>query len=172
MSTTVTETKRLEQVEDGPYADVLEMTSAVAERLSYFRRIAMRRLNSVDDAEDAVQDALLAAWKHLDQFRGQARMSTWLTAIVINASRQMVRKASRVRLLPIDGQENGENNVSYSELLPDRRPDPEAQLCKSEYERRLHDLSARLPPALRVVFQMQIVEGRGGAFEKWRRLSA
>jgi DNA-directed RNA polymerase specialized sigma24 family protein len=54
--------------------------------LARFRRIALRFLGNIADAEDAVQDALLSAFTHLDQFGGQAKMSTWLTAIVINAA--------------------------------------------------------------------------------------
>jgi RNA polymerase sigma-70 factor (ECF subfamily) len=60
-------------------------------RLS-FHRAAYRQLGNAADAEDAVQDALLAAYKHLDQFKEQAQMSTWLTAIVINCARMQLRK--------------------------------------------------------------------------------
>src|ERR1700733_16089980 len=51
-----------------------------------FYRTAYRQLNNAADAEDAVQDALLSAYKHLDQFKGQAQMSTWLTMIVMNCA--------------------------------------------------------------------------------------
>ena len=159
MNVTDAETGRVEQFDDPLRSNVLAMTTVIAERLPYFRRIAMRCLDNAADAEDAVQDAFLAAWKHLGEFRGQAQMSTWLTAIVINASRNVVRKRGRVRLVSIDGQEKGENNAPFSELLPDRRPDPEAQLRNLEYERRLHHLSAHLSPTLRVVVQMRSIEG-------------
>jgi hypothetical protein len=66
----------------------------IADRLPYLRHIARRRLDNTTDAEDAVQDAFLAAWKHLDQFKGQAQMSTWLTTIVLNSSRMLNRKRS------------------------------------------------------------------------------
>ena len=52
-----------------------------------FYRCALRLLGNSADAEDAVQEALLAAHKHLHQFRGQSQMSTWLTAIVCNCAR-------------------------------------------------------------------------------------
>lgn len=160
MSSTATQTERREQVEEGPESNVLEMTRLITERLSYFRRIAMRRLNSMADAEDAVQDALLAAWQHRDQFRGEARISTWLTTIVINSSRQIVRKRSRRHLIPIDDQEDGESTAApFSEILPDRRPDPEAQFRNSEDARRLQYLLSRLPPKLRLIIQMVSVEG-------------
>jgi RNA polymerase sigma factor (sigma-70 family) len=52
---------------------------------SLYRR-AFRYLGNAADAEDAVQDALLSAYKNLEHFRGDAQMSTWLTAIVTNSA--------------------------------------------------------------------------------------
>ncbi len=51
-------------------------------RLPSFYRCAFLLLGNAADAEDAVQEALLAAYKHINQFRGQSQISTWLTSIV------------------------------------------------------------------------------------------
>ncbi len=48
-------------------------------------KVALRKLGNQADAEDAVQDALLSAYKHLDQFKGNSHISTWLTTIVLNS---------------------------------------------------------------------------------------
>lgn len=149
----------MEEARESLHSNAIEMTSVITERLPHFRRIAMRRLDNAADAEDAVQDAFLAAWKHLGQFRGQAQMSTWLTTIVLNSSRMVIRKRARLRLPSIDGQDESENNARMAELLPDCRPDPEAQFRNSECERRLHQLSAHLPPALRVIVSMRSING-------------
>jgi RNA polymerase sigma factor (sigma-70 family) len=160
MSTMASPAGRLEQVPDPLRPNALEMSSVIAQRLPYFRRIAMRRLDNAADAEDAVQDAFLAAWKHLGQFKGQAQMSTWLTTIVTNSSRMIIRKRGRLRLhLPIDSQEDGENTTQFSEILPDGRPDPETQFRNSECEYRLQHLLSRLPPAFRAIIRMRSVEG-------------
>src|SRR5260370_8944857 len=53
-------------------------------RLPSFYRCAFRLLGNAADAEDAVQEALLAAYKHINQFRGQSQISTWLTPILRN----------------------------------------------------------------------------------------
>ena len=66
---------------------VQELTDLITYHSPRFRRIALAHLGDATDAEDAVQDALLSALTHVDQFRGQAKMSTWLTAIVINSAR-------------------------------------------------------------------------------------
>jgi RNA polymerase sigma factor (sigma-70 family) len=55
-----------------------EMQDVLTRCLPRFYRSAYRQLGNAVDAEDAVQDAMLAAYLHLDQFKGQAQMSTWL----------------------------------------------------------------------------------------------
>jgi DNA-directed RNA polymerase specialized sigma24 family protein len=66
---------------------VQELTCLIRRSLPYLNRTALRQMGNVADAEDVVQDALLSAYSHVGQFRGQARMSTWLTSIVINSAR-------------------------------------------------------------------------------------
>jgi RNA polymerase sigma-70 factor (ECF subfamily) len=56
--------------------------------------MAMRWLRNPEDAEDAVQDAMLSAFKHIARFDGRAQMLTWLTAIVINAVRSAVKQST------------------------------------------------------------------------------
>ena len=81
---------------------VQRLTDVIGRHLARFRRIALRLLGNIADAEDAVQDAFLSAFTHLDQFGGQAKMSTWLTAIVINAARMKLRRRSRQAQISLD----------------------------------------------------------------------
>src|ERR1700740_2074943 len=74
---------------------VQELTNVITHHSARFRRIALGHLSNVADAEDAVQDALLSALTHVHQFRGQAKMATWLTTIVINSSRMKLRQPLR-----------------------------------------------------------------------------
>src|SRR5213592_1666690 len=55
--------------------------------------VARKFLPNEEDARDAVQDAFLSAFKAIDQFQGQARLSTWLHRIVINAALAKLRRA-------------------------------------------------------------------------------
>jgi RNA polymerase sigma-70 factor (ECF subfamily) len=57
--------------------------------------VARRFLRSDDDARDAVQDAFLSAFRSIDSFEGQARISTWLHRIVVNASLMKLRTRRR-----------------------------------------------------------------------------
>jgi len=58
-------------------------------------------LGSLHDADDAVQDSLLQAWRALSGFQGRSSLRTWLFQIATNASLKLIRKRPR-RLLPID----------------------------------------------------------------------
>lgn len=136
-----------------------EMTTLISERLAYFHRVALRRLNNEADAEDAVQDAFLSAWKHLDKFKGDAQMSTWLTVIVTNSARMLLRKRPRSLHLPIEGSDCDAETLPFSEVLPDGSPDPETQVRRRELNNRLQSLSAHLSPRLRKIIQLRGVEG-------------
>jgi DNA-directed RNA polymerase specialized sigma24 family protein len=79
-----------------------------------------------------VQDALLAAHKHLHQFRGQSQMSTWLTTIVSNCARMQLRKRPRQIQISLDEQIGEGQGYFLSERLADGRPSPEAECRTSE----------------------------------------
>ncbi|HEV2730277.1 MAG TPA: sigma-70 family RNA polymerase sigma factor, partial [Terriglobales bacterium] len=79
-----------------------EMEDIISRHLPSLYKSAYRFLGNAADAEDAVQDALLSAFKHLDQFRGESQMSTWLTAIVINSARMQLRRRRRQLHVSLD----------------------------------------------------------------------
>ena len=120
---------------------------------------AYRILGNTADAEDAVQDALLAAYTHLDQFRGQARISTWLTTIVLNCARLQLRRRPRHIHVSIDESTEDPQPTSVSERLADNRPNPEDQCRESELRERLTHLHRQLSPTLRRTFRLRDVEG-------------
>jgi RNA polymerase sigma-70 factor (ECF subfamily) len=63
--------------------------------------LAARQLGSVDDAADAVQETLIRAWTSLPRFRGQARFSTWLYRICLNAVNDQHHKTTARPELPL-----------------------------------------------------------------------
>lgn len=136
-----------------------EMQDALLRYLPSFHRRAYRYLGNTADAEDAVQDALLSACKHLDQFRGQAQMSTWLTAIVTNSARMQLRRRSYQVQISLDEQFGEEQEYSLAERLAAREPSPEDQCRRSELHGHLMQLAEQLSPPLRKAFQLRDVEG-------------
>jgi RNA polymerase sigma-70 factor, ECF subfamily len=122
-------------------------------------RGAYRLLGNVADAEDAVQDGLLAAYTHLDQFRGQAKMSTWLGAIVQNSARMQLRKRLRHVHVPLDEPIGELEERSTSDRLADHRPSPEDDYRQTELSRRLTYLQTHLSPILWRTFQLRDIDG-------------
>lgn len=131
----------------------------LSSRLGFFYRKAYRMLGNAADAEDAVQDALLAAYAHLHQFKGKSEISTWVTAIVHNCARlQLRRRRSQVQV-PVD-EPMGETPTPWvSEQLLDHRPNPEDECQNSELSTRLTHFYTELSPPLRRTFRLRDIEG-------------
>jgi RNA polymerase sigma-70 factor (ECF subfamily) len=73
-------------------------------------------LGSLHDADDAVQDTLLRAWRGLSGFQGRSSLRTWLLHIATNASLKLIQKRPR-RLLPIDYTVTGRAPESHVEAV-------------------------------------------------------
>ena len=124
-----------------------------------FYRCALRLLGNRADAEDAVQEALLAAHKHLHQFRGQAQLATWLTTIVRNCALMQLRKRPRQIHMSLNEQIGEEQRYFISERLADTRPSPEDECRNSELAAHLRKCTALLSPRLRRTFQLRVLDG-------------
>ena len=143
---------------DSAKASPAEMFSVLPQCLPSLYRYAYRLLGNKADAEDAVQDALLAAFQHLHQFRGDARLSTWLTTIVINCARMHLRKRSRYIHVSLDSRIGEEREYPLSDILVDHRPNPEDECHKARANARLIESAARLSPILRRTFHLRYVD--------------
>ncbi|HLW87029.1 MAG TPA: sigma-70 family RNA polymerase sigma factor [Terriglobales bacterium] len=136
-----------------------ELRSTLSTTLPSFYRSAYRLLGNAADAEDAVQDAMLAAYKHLDQFKGRSQMSTWLTAIVQNSARMQLRKRLRNIHVSLDEPIADDPEKSLLDRLADDRPTPEDQCQNAELNKRLRHFSTQLSPTLLRTFQLRVIEG-------------
>lgn len=117
-------------------------------------RVARGIVDSDAAAEDVVQKTYLLAFTHLDQFRGEAAFSTWITRIAINAARMHLRTErfhesyDTVTDIPATG------NV----LAPEPFESPEEGALRQEAGKLLNDAVSKLPEALRLVFLLREVE--------------
>lgn len=130
-----------------------EPQDAFSRYLPLLHRTAYRYLGNAADAEDAVQDALLSAYKHLDQFRGQAQLSTWLVAIVSNCARMQLRRRPRQIHVSLQEQFGDEDGYTLSERLVHFGPSPEEEYRDAERRERLLQFAQELSPPLRRAFQ-------------------
>jgi RNA polymerase sigma-70 factor (ECF subfamily) len=137
---------------------VQELTHVITHHSARFRRIALGHLSNVADAEDAVQDALLSALTHVHQFRGQAKMSTWLTTIVINSARMKLRRRVTWVHLALD-ETDGHRDLPLEDSVSDKRPGPEEAFREREIAETLAHATSRLSPTLRTTFQLRDIDG-------------
>ena len=135
-----------------------QMVPALSLCLPSLHRYAFRVLGNKHDAEDAVQDAVLAALKHLGQFRGEAQFSTWLTTIVLNCARMQLRKRPRQIHVSLDSRIGEEQEHSISDILVDRRPNPEEECHESWLDARLSESASKLSPILQRTFHLRYVD--------------
>lgn len=136
-----------------------ELEDAVSRYLPRLYSRAYRFVGDAHDAEDAVQDALLSAYKHLDQFKATARMTTWLTSIVTNSALTQLRKRPRQPHVPLDEQLSEEQHYSLLDSLADGRPNPEDECVSLESHGFLMQFISELTPALQRTIQLRYLDG-------------
>jgi RNA polymerase sigma factor (sigma-70 family) len=120
-------------------------------------RAAHRITRSHEDAEDAVQDALLRAFVHMRDFDGRSKLGTWLTRIAINSALMILRKNRASPEITADSKDNFDADVLHYEAT-DHGPNPEVSYAKSEEESILKKAILSLRPTLRVVIHIQLHE--------------
>jgi RNA polymerase sigma-70 factor (ECF subfamily) len=136
----------------------VEFESVAARYSPVLFGVALRRLRNVEDAEDAVQDALLSAYKHFDQFEGRSQLATWLTRIVINAAGMKLRGRCRGEVISLD-ETPGDGAATLVNELADAGPTPERICEQTERQEMLREALAQISPKLRAALQMREIAG-------------
>jgi RNA polymerase sigma-70 factor (ECF subfamily) len=134
----------------------LEMLFARNNRALY--QTALRLLGNPEDAEDALQEGMLAAYRNLRHFEGRSQFSTWLTRIVINAA-LMRRRSRRAHLAVSLDESDREEQVPAVERFPDEGPSPEEIYAGFELGERLRENLDGLSPVLRRAFELRAIAG-------------
>lgn len=144
-----------------PHTGLMERDSfehAVKTYLPRLRRVAQRILHNTQDAEDALQDALLAAFAKISQFKGEAQITTWLTTIVLNSARMILRRQVAHKMISLD-EPRGENNSGLEEFLYFSGATPEELYRKKEYRDVLQRAMHKLTPKTREAFRLVVLQG-------------
>jgi RNA polymerase sigma-70 factor (ECF subfamily) len=116
-------------------------------------KIARRITRNREDAEDAVQDSMMRAFLHLNEFRGDSRFSTWLTRIVMNSSLMINRKNRSGRQISADDLlPTGEPGLHFQ--IQDRSPNPEQTYVERERRTILYRAIRTLRPRIRAVVEI------------------
>ena len=123
-----------------------EFHRAIQSRGDRWYSACLRITHDAQLAEDAVQDALLNAWRMREQFQASAKLDTWIHRIAINSALQLLRKRRPDRLSPID----------IDALVSDETP--ETQFVESELFADLAHALMSLSEAERVCFVLKHLE--------------
>ncbi len=131
---------------DAAFAQIVEDHADLAYNVAY------RMLRNVEDAEDAVQEAFISAYRSFSRFKGQSKVSTWIYRIVVNTCLMKIRKEkSRSKYL----SETGYNDA----VVPDWGNDPEKAAVNSELRGFIESGLMRLTPELRATVLLRDVQG-------------
>lgn len=117
-------------------------------------RLALRLVGNPADAEDALQEALLDAWRRLDGFRGDSAFSTWAYRIVTHRCLDLLRR--RRPAVPVD-EVAEEHLAAPAEVAPEQAAQLDAGLAA------LRVALGRLPDEQRVCWVLRELEGLGYA---------
>jgi RNA polymerase sigma-70 factor (ECF subfamily) len=118
-------------------------------------RVALAILENTEEAEEAMQDAFLKAYRHLSTFRGDSKFTTWLTRIAVNQS--LERRRSTKVFVPLD-----ESREHEAQQLPSRfepwMADPEKTFGKQEIRRLVEEAIQALPTIYREAIVLRDIE--------------
>jgi RNA polymerase sigma-70 factor (ECF subfamily) len=127
----------------------------------YERRVyvtALALLRNEADAQDVAQEAILKAFMHLRQFRGESRFSTWLIQITVNEARMRQRRQHAELFEPLAESKDGDEADYTPRDFADWREIPSEALEKSEFRAILAKALASLGQKYREVFLLRDVE--------------
>jgi RNA polymerase sigma-70 factor (ECF subfamily) len=122
-------------------------------------QIVCRITRNREDAEDALQDSVLRALRHVKAFESRSSFSSWFTSIAINSALMILRKKRNCFEIPADGCGNP-YAIGRDLDAADRAPNPEKHCLQKERERILRREIRALRPSIREVVEMQQLQER------------
>ena len=120
--------------------------------------IALRLLNDEDVAADAVQEALISAFRRFHTFRGDS-LRSWLARVVVNACYDEMRKKRRQHSVPLEQFNSDGEEIETSYWLVDSQADPEVRFESTELENVIQTNLDKLPPVYRLMLVLVDIEG-------------
>lgn len=112
-----------------------------------------------EDSADLLQEAFIRAYQGLPRFREDAKFSTWFYRILVNLSRDWIRRRVRGRKLFCDFQPRREDEETDAPDIPDTSLCPRRQAMNKELGELVEDAAGGLPSMQRMAFTMKYLEG-------------
>src|SRR5579863_164305 len=145
-------------IERGLNGDTRALDTLFARNTRALYQTAFRVLGNPEDAEEALQEGLLSAYRNLPRFERRSQFSTWLTRIVINAA-LMRRRSKRARPAVSLDDCVSEGELPLAERFADDGPNPEQLYAGTELGARMNKKLAEISPLLRTAFWLREIEG-------------
>jgi RNA polymerase sigma-70 factor (ECF subfamily) len=121
-------------------------------------RIARGILRNDSEAEDVVQEAYVKAFTHLDGFRGDSSLATWLARITMNeALGRLRRERPSVNLETFETQQTKAQIITFPQTATS--DDPERTMAQREILQLVERATDNLPEIFRIVFMTRVIEG-------------
>lgn len=139
-------------------AEVNELFALCLPRL---KKAARTMLGNEQDSEDALQDALLLAYRKLDQFEGRSSFLTWLHSIVRNTSRVHYRKNTARQTISIEPQDSDQAPMTQKQEFVETGPSPEEICIQKERSEILRRTARKMPARYRPAIRYFHLEGLG-----------
>lgn len=126
-----------------------------------FVALAQAILRNREDAEDAVQNALLSGYLHLPSFEGRSALTTWFTRIVLNAA-LMIRRKRKSSWMSSQPETSTSDDAAWMQRIPTSLPDPEMVYAERETFQFINEALGKMKPALRQAFTMTYCDEMSG----------
>jgi len=143
--------ERAKAGDEDAFGRLVERHSRVVFRLAY------RMLGNEHDAEDAVQEAFLKAYRALPEFESRARFSSWLHRITVNCAYDVLRRRARHAEDPLEAPMD--EDAPRAEL-PAEEPLPDRMVFGQQVQKKMRVALARLSDLERTVFLLRHHEGQ------------
>jgi RNA polymerase sigma-70 factor (ECF subfamily) len=145
-------------IERGLNGDAHALNTLFARNNRALYQTALRVLGNPEDAEEALQEGLLSAYRNLRRFERRSQFSTWLTRIVINAA--LMRRRSKLARPAVSLDDlSSESETPLAERFADEGPDPEQLYAGTELRERVDKKLGEISPLLRTAFWLREIEG-------------
>ena len=145
-------------IERGLKGDARALDALFARNTRALYQTAFRVLGNPEDAEEALQEGLLSAYRNLPKFERRSQFSTWLTRIVINAALMRRRSAKARPAVSLD-ETPREDELPVTERFAAKGPNPEQVFAGTELREMISANLDELSPLLRTAFVLREVEG-------------
>lgn len=150
-------TSDIELAERAASGDDVAFESIMRRHNRLLFRTARSILKSDAEAEDALQEAYLRAWRALATYRSESKLSTWLVRIVINEALGRLRRSS-AQVIALDTALESTDPDTQASMHDDPNQRPEQAAMRMQIRRLMEARIDTLPEAFRTVFMLRAVQ--------------